>query len=208
LNYLAHLYLSENDPESLIGSLMGDFLKGRVGTDLAPAVRRGVLVHRRIDSFTDAHMIVGQSKRRIGPAYRRYAGILIDLFYDHFLASRWSEYSAVPLEAFAARVYRIVAAHHHRLSAPMQRSMSYMISNELLQSYRTLEGMQQALRGIESRLKRPSRLHAAVTELERNYTGLGEDFAVFFPDLVRFASDQHQAMDGHPPHPVTEQGRR
>lgn len=186
MNYLAHLYLSDDDPDSIIGSLMGDFAKGRVDPDLPPAVRRGILIHRRIDSFTDAHPVFGRSRHRIRPEFRRYAGILIDLFYDHFLARRWSRYADMPLEDFAQRVYRIMQEHQHGLPPAMQRSMSYMVRNRLLQSYRDTAGIARALQGIETRLKRPSRLHRAVAELEERYQDLGGDFAEFFPELVTY----------------------
>ena len=133
------------------------------------------------------------------PEYRRYAGILLDLFYDHFLALQWSRYSPLPLEDFAGRVYRILQANQHSFTAPMQRSMHYMVSNELLQSYREIAGIERALRGIEGRLKRPSRLSGAVAELEANYRDLEEDFAAFFPDLNRYAQQLHLLRDRGPP---------
>ena len=194
MNYLAHLFLSEDDTESLIGSLMGDSHKGAIGPGLSPALRRGVLVHRRVDSYTDAHDVVARGKARMSPDFRRYAGILLDLFYDHFLARHWSSDSAEPLDAFAARVYQIVRLHRDSFSTPMQRSMDYMVRNELLQSYRTVGGVERALYGIEGRLKRPSRLHVAVMELERNYLELERDFDVFFPDLMRFTEALRQSL--------------
>ena len=187
MNYLAHLFLADDDPESVIGSLMGDFVKGEIGGQLTPATRWAIRVHRRIDSYTDAHEVVRRGKARMPPEFRRYAGILLDLFYDHFLARRWSHYSSVPLDEFAHRVYRIVQAHRHSFPAQMRRSMGYMVANELLQSYLTTAGIERALLGIETRLKRPSRLHAAVVELERHYPALERDFSLFFPDLIRFA---------------------
>ena len=187
VNYLAHLYLAGDDPESLVGSLMGDFAKGAIDPALPPAIRHGVWLHRRIDSYTDSHPTVRDSKRRIRPEFRRYAGILIDLYYDHFLARNWSDYSDVPLDEFSQAVYRIVDANHHSLPVRMQRSMSYMIENGLLQSYREIRGIERALSGIEGRLKRPSRLREAIVDLEHNHLALAEDFSVFFPDLIRYA---------------------
>ncbi|MEJ2310197.1 MAG: ACP phosphodiesterase [Gammaproteobacteria bacterium] len=193
MNYLAHLYLSDNDPDSLVGSLMGDFIKGRVGDELEPAIKRGVLLHRKVDVFTDAHPVIRASKRRISPGFRRYAGILVDIFYDHFLASEWPAYSDIPLDAFAQDVYRILEERHATLPAKMQRSMSYMVSNRLLQSYREIEGVRRALSGIETRLRRPSRLGESVHELEQNYAALREDFSAYLPDVVDFVARQGNA---------------
>jgi acyl carrier protein phosphodiesterase len=186
VNYLAHLYLAGDDPQSLVGSLMGDFAKGTIDPALPPAIRHGVWLHRRIDSYTDTHPTVMDSKRRIRPEFRRYAGILIDLYYDHYLARNWSNYSDVPLDDFSRTVYRVVDANHHSFPVRMQRSMSYMTGNGLLQSYREIEGIERALSGIETRLKRPSRLREAIVDLEHNYLALADDFAAFFPELIRY----------------------
>jgi acyl carrier protein phosphodiesterase len=186
LNYLAHLFLADDDPYSRIGSLMGDFAKGSIDAALAPAIRRGIVMHRRIDSFTDAHAIVARSKRRIRPEFRRYAGILVDLYYDHFLALEWSQYSAVPLEDFVQEVYRILRVHLDGFPAPMQRSIAYMTANDLLLSYGEIDGIGRALRGIEGRLKRPRRLRDGVQDLESNYALFAADFAAFFPQLIAY----------------------
>lgn len=134
------------------------------------------------------------------PEYRRYAGILLDLFYDHFLALKWQRYSPLPLEDFASRVYRILQTNQHDVTAPMQRSMNYMVSNELLQSYREIAGIERALCGIERRLKRPSRLSGAIAELEANYRDLEEDFVEFFPDLTRYTRQLNMPRHRGPPH--------
>jgi len=199
VNYLAHLYLSDGDPESLIGSLMGDFVKGRVDAGLPASLRRGIRIHRSVDSFTDAHAVFGRSRRRIRPEFRRYSGILVDLYYDHFLARQWSRYSDVPLEEFSQAVYRVLQEHQHGFPPSMRRSMSYMVRNRLLQSYRELDGIEHALRGIETRLKRPSHLHQAIVDLEENHQALAEDFMAFFPDLIRFVRQIDRIDPDTPP---------
>ena len=190
MNYLAHLYLSDSDADSRVGSLMGDFVKGRVGDDFKPSVREGILLHRKVDSFTDAHPFIRQSKARISPGFRRYAGILVDIFYDHFLATRWHQWSDVSLDEFAGEIYGMLRERQDTFPESMQRSMRYMVSRRLLQSYREIGGVHDALRGIETRLKRPSRLGESVRELEQNYTALRSDFEQFFPLLVEFTQVQ------------------
>jgi acyl carrier protein phosphodiesterase len=191
MNYLAHLYLAGEDTESVLGSLMGDFVKGRVDPARPPALRHAILQHRRIDSFTDAHPLVRRSKQRICPEFRRYAGILVDVFYDHFLADQWRRYTEVPLDEFADAVYAQVNRHLPTLPPRMQQSMRYMTANDLLRTYRTVDGIRQALQGIETRLRRPSRLGEAVIELERAYPALRGDFTEFFPQLIRFVADDN-----------------
>ena len=170
---------------------MGDFVKGRVDPARPPALRHAIFQHRRIDSFTDAHPLVKRSKQRIHPEFRRYAGILIDVFFDHFLATEWRRYAAVPLDEFVEHVYNQVNRHLQALPPRMQLSMRYMVANDLLRSYRTVDGIGQALRGIETRLPRPSRLGEAVTELESAYLALRGDFTEFFPQLIRFVDDNN-----------------
>ncbi len=205
MNYLAHLYLADDDPESVIGSLMGDFVKGRIDGTLSGALRWGITVHRKIDSFTDANAVFRGSKRRLRPEFRRYGGILVDLYYDHFLAVNWHRYSDVPLEDYSQRVYRILEEHRRNLPSRMQRSVSYMIANDLLLSYRDVIGIRRALQGIEGRLKRESRLSEAVLDLRRNYASLKTDFDRFFPELigyVRHLEQPQDAADGEPRGPL------
>lgn len=192
MNYLAHLFLADDDPDALIGSLMGDFAKGHIDQTLPPAMRHGIRLHRRIDSFTDSHQVVQHSKRLIRPEYRRYAGILIDMFYDHYLARHWQDYSHESLDVFAEKVSRVVLSHMDRLPPSMKRSMTYMIRNDLLLSYREVAGIRRALRGIETRLKRPSGLRHATEDLALNYTAFGEDFFDFFPLLIDFVRQQNE----------------
>jgi acyl carrier protein phosphodiesterase len=192
MNYLAHLYLSESDPESLVGSLMGDFVKGKVGDEFEPSLRQGILLHRKIDTFTDTHPLIRRSKTRISPEFRRYAGILVDIFFDHFLARQWSHWSDTPLDEFASVVYDILGERQQTFPQRMQRSMRYMVSNRLLQSYREIGGVHHALRGIETRLKRPSRLGDSISELEENYGVFSSDFEQFFPLLVEYVENENE----------------
>lgn len=191
MNYLAHLYLAGTHPQALVGALMGDFLKGPVPAHFPQPLRHGIVLHRHIDTYTDAHPQVQRSKQRIRPEWRRYGGILVDMFYDHFLASRWAAYSSRPLPVFAAEVYRILDAQQPLLPARMQRSVTYMIAADLLVSYRDLAGIARALSGIEQRLQRPSTLGQAAADLEQHYSAFGDDFAAFFPDLIAFVA-QHE----------------
>src|ERR1051325_10142199 len=104
MNYLAHLFLAEDDPESLLGNLLGDFVKGAKKDDYPDSIRRGIELHRKVDRFTDAHRVVRSSLSLISPARRRFAGVLVDIFYDHLLAKDWQIYSSVPLATFSQKV--------------------------------------------------------------------------------------------------------
>src|SRR6476661_6124760 len=108
MNYLAHLFLSEGTPESLIGNLLGDFVKGTPVNLYPEEIRKGIDLHRKVDSYTDSHAIVRSSKSLVCADRRRFAGVLIDVFYDHFLAKNWLEYSEIPLRDFSRHVYKIL----------------------------------------------------------------------------------------------------
>lgn len=186
MNYLAHLYLASDEPEAVVGSLMGDFVKGTVDHTLPQMLRDSIVQHRRIDSFTDAHPIVQRSKARLSQEYRRYGGILIDMFYDHFLAQNWAEHATHSLDEFSARAYRIISEHHDKLPPRMQRTAHYLVTHDLLGSYRTVAGIDRALKGVSTRLSRPSPLGTASEELTRLYSELLNDFDEFFPELIAF----------------------
>jgi acyl carrier protein phosphodiesterase len=187
MNYLAHLYLADGTPDSLLGSLMGDFVRGRDLDRFSEELRRGIVLHRKVDAYTDAHEIVRRSKARISPANRRYAGMIVDVFYDHFLAAHWSDYAPVPLPGFAAEVYGVLQEREELLPDRLRSIAPHMIRQDWLCSYATLEGTQTALRRMARRVQRENSLEHAGAELAAQYQAFRTDFLEFFPDLARFA---------------------
>jgi acyl carrier protein phosphodiesterase len=188
MNYLAHLYLSAPDDDALLGSLLGDFVKGAVGDRFAPPLARAIVRHRRLDSFTDAHAAVQRSKSRVSTARRRYAGIMIDMFYDHFLAHRWHEFDDAPLADFTARVYALLERRHAELPARLQSVAPRMAARDWLGSYVDPSNVARALDGIGTRLKRENLLAGAGEELLADYAGYEADFRAFMPDARAFAA--------------------
>jgi acyl carrier protein phosphodiesterase len=183
MNYLAHLYLAEQNREGLLGSLLGDFVKGRLDHRFPETVRRGIALHRAIDSFTDAHPVHLASRNRIGKQRRRYAGIIVDVCYDHFLCRHWTDYSGESLASFSARVYDILREHRHDLPHRLRRMAPHMIADDWLGSYSDLTNVGRALDGIAQRIPRSNPLAGALTEIEANYGALDDDFRRFFPEL-------------------------
>jgi len=187
MNYLAHLYLAEQSREGLLGSLLGDFVKGRIGNEFTPGVRRGIRLHRRIDAFTDAHPVHLQSRNRMSASRRRFAGIIVDVCYDHFLGAQWDEFSSESLEAFSARVYDVLLTDRDALPERLQRIAPRMADEDWLGSYARLDNVGRTLDGISRRLRRENRLAGALVEVERNYADLAADFRAFFPELIAHA---------------------
>ncbi|HEY5930041.1 MAG TPA: ACP phosphodiesterase [Burkholderiales bacterium] len=190
MNYLAHLYPSEPDDDALLGSLMGDFVKGPLDDRYVPAIMRGIALHRRIDTFTDAHPVVQTSKARVSAERRRYAGIMVDMFYDHFLARYWPEFSEEPLVMFTHRVYEILARRSDILPERLREMAPHMMRTDWLGSYAHVEAIHTALNNMGRRLRRENRLLDSADELEQNYAGFEQDFREFLPEVKLFAGQE------------------
>lgn len=195
MNYLAHLFLSPPTPQMLLGSLAADFTRGRLETlaRVYPAqMLRGIALHRRIDRFTDDHYQVAQSKQRFSPAYRRYAGILVDILHDHFLSRYWSEYTDRDRRQFIQDVYRLLIQHQAQLPPRLRRLAPRIRSEDWLGSYHDLEVIGWVYERMAQRLGRPGCLSGAIDEVKVNYLLLAGDFNRFFPDLIRFVEQQEE----------------
>ncbi|EJN32929.1 acyl carrier protein phosphodiesterase [Pseudomonas sp. GM80] len=186
MNYLAHLHLGGQRPGQLLGSLYGDFVKGRLQGQFAPEVEAAIQLHRRIDVFTDRHPLVDIALGRFTDTRRRYAGIVLDVFFDHCLARDWRLYADQPLEIFTADVYRVLT-HEQQLPERLAKIAPHMVANDWLGSYQQFEVLEQVLRGISRRLSRPEELAGAMQELRRLYEPLSEDFRLFYPHLQHFS---------------------
>ena len=192
MNYLAHLYLSDGTPESLVGSVLGDFVKGDDHNGYHPDISRAIVLHRQIDIFTDAHPIHRRSRGRLGAHHRHTKGILVDIFYDHFLAKNWRTYADSPLEEFTAAAYRALEAHYSILPTRLKGILPHMIAHDWLRSYRDIENIGFALSGLSRRLTRRNELAQGLEELRQNYGDLEGDFHEFFPQLVEYVEGLRQ----------------
>ncbi len=187
MNYLAHLHLGGQRPGQLLGSLYGDFVKGRLQGQFDPEIETAIQLHRRIDVFTDRHPRVDVALSRFSLTRRRYAGIVLDVFFDHCLARDWALYADRPLELFTSDVYRVLSAQPE-LPDRLAKIAPHMVAHDWLGSYREFEVLEQVLRGISRRLTRPEELAAAMQELRVLYEPLSEDFRLFYPQLQDFAA--------------------
>ncbi len=187
MNFLAHLYLSDPNEEAWLGSLMGDFVKGPLDGRYGSEVTRAIAMHRKIDVFTDAHPVVLQSKSRMSAERRRYAGIMVDVFYDHFLAKHWQDFHDEPLADFSGRVYRVLARYHAVLPERLQNMAPMMMQWDWLGSYADIGAIYTALNRMGQRLKRENRLMNSADELVANYAPLETDFRAFLPEVLRYA---------------------
>ncbi|WQG58611.1 ACP phosphodiesterase [Pseudomonas sp. RTB3] len=194
MNYLAHLHLGGQRSAQLLGSLYGDFVKGPLPGRFTPELEAAIQLHRSIDRFTDSHPLIGEALSRFSLTRRRYAGIVLDVFFDHCLARDWALYADQPLEHFTAQVYRVLAAEP-QLPGRLAQIAPWMAADDWLGSYREFAVMDQVLRGISRRLTQPEELSHAMQELRTLYEPLSDDFRRFYPELQVFAQSQLTTQD-------------
>lgn len=185
MNFLAHIYLSGKDEELILGNFIADSIKGKKYLKYPKGIQKGILLHREIDTYTDAHPIVRKSTSRLFANYSHYSGVIVDIYYDHFLAANWAEYSDIPLENFTANFYRLLQKNFDVLPAPVQRFMPYMIEQNWLLSYASLQGIARILYQMNVRTKNVAQMDKAVEDLKEHYEDFGNEFKAFYPELQK-----------------------
>ncbi len=188
MNFLAHLYLADNTPDSIIGNMLGDFVGMDFRETYNAEICRGIIQHRKIDRFTDSHPIFLQSKKRISNDYRLLKGVMVDIFYDHYLAKNWPDYSEVTLEEFCSYVYDIFLDYRPNLPPRLQSMIPIMVAENWLLSYREVEGIASVLNGMSRRISRKNNLANGAEELLKHYREFENDFKTFFPKLIAYVN--------------------
>lgn len=188
MNFLAHIYLSNEDDHLKIGNFIADSIKGKNYKHLPLKIQKGILLHRQIDSFTDSHSIVKKSKRRLHERYNHYDGVIIDILYDHYLAKNWNQYSDINLEEYTNQFYQTLQIHYDILPDKIKQLMPFMIKDNWLLNYGNLKGMEKVLQGMNRRTKNKSQMHLAIEDLKLNYINFEHDFTLFFKDLIAFVN--------------------
>ncbi|HCU54097.1 MAG TPA: hypothetical protein DIC36_07440 [Gammaproteobacteria bacterium] len=201
MNYLAHAFLSRATPDLLTGGLLGDFVKGRLDGRYSPAVSAGIALHRAVDRFTDDHTLVLASRACMAPERRRFAGILVDVFYDHFLARHWRRYHDQPLEHFTRQVYAVLWPQRRQFPERLQRILPWMRADDWLASYAKIESVDAVLHGMTRRFRYTARaapMADGVHDLLAHYGTLEQQFHSFFPLLVDFTANLPPQLDDFP----------
>lgn len=188
MNFLAHMLLSCEGEESMVGNFIADFISNRELDQYPEGVREGVWLHRRIDSFTDSHPLVRKSARRLYSDHSKYSTVIIDVFYDHLLAVNWEQYSEVPLSDFAGGVYAVLERHQPMMPPVLQHRLPMMIADNWLIRYENLESIGFTIDRMKRRASRPHLMDNAIESLERHYEALDKEFNDFFPDLQDFVT--------------------
>ncbi len=183
MNHLAHIYLSGDDDGLKIGNFIADSVKGKAYLKYPEAIQKGILLHRKIDEFTDSHPIARKSASKFSARFGLYSGVIVDMVYDHFLAANWKDYHSVTLKTYSENFYTLLEENFDQLPARVQGFYPYMVEANWLLMYSTLTGIEEILFQMNRRVKRGVQLHLAVDELRENYSSLETEFRDFFRDL-------------------------
>lgn len=194
MNYLAHAYLSGDNEDLLIGNFIADAVKGKMMDAYSEKIRNGIILHRSIDEYTDNHPLHKQSRTRLHPRYSHYAGVIVDIYYDHFLARNWAAYSDHSLVNYTNSVYTLLENKRTILPERINYMLKYMVPQNWLLNYANFEGLRKVFRGMAHRTKFDSKMENAVEDLQENYELFQEEFADFFPDLKVFVSNRIQTF--------------
>jgi acyl carrier protein phosphodiesterase len=186
MNFLAHLYLSGENEGIIIGNFIADAVKGNHLGQFPEAVEKGIRIHREIDSYTDKHPVFLESKGRLQGTYHKFSGVIVDLYYDHFLARYWTDYSDHDLRQYVAGSYKLLLRNYGILPARSRRILPYMIAQNWLVGYADFDKLTRVFQGMSRRSRFKSGMENAVTDLKKDYTAYLEEFRNFFPDLIDY----------------------
>lgn len=190
MNFLAHIYLSGNNDFIKIGNFMADGIRGKQFENYPSDIQKGILLHRAIDTFTDANFIFRKSTKKLHKRYHHYAGVIVDVLYDHFLAKNWEKYSDENLAEFIDNFYQSLELNKEILSERTLNLMPYMIKQNWLLSYQTIDGIKEILRQMDSRTKNKSQMRFSTEELQEFYSEFEEEFTLFFEELRAYVDQQ------------------
>lgn len=190
MNFLAHIYLSGDDRDIIIGNFIADSIKGKKYLDYPPKISKGILLHREIDTFTDAHPIFRKSTAKLHENHSHYSGVIVDVFYDHFLAKNWHSYHPQPLQDFVREFYDLLEENFLNLPLRIQKMAPFMISQNWLMSYATIEGIDKILNQMSQRTRKIGHLDTAVVELRQYYSEFEAEFTSFFDELRKFSKQK------------------
>lgn len=185
MNFLAHFYLSGNDTGLLLGNFLADSVKGKKYLEYPPEVQKGILMHRFIDYFTDTHPVTERTKQKLRPRFHHYAPVVVDVFFDHFLARNWSRYSTISLDLYAEQVYDKLQVESAIFPEKSKHILKYMRMHDWLNAYASVEGIGIVMQGMSRRTPFESGMENGAEALREHYNDYAHDFDEFFPQLEK-----------------------
>ena len=192
MNYLAHLFLSGDNEATMVGNFIGDYVKGRSYREFPEEIQKGILLHRQIDSFTDQHARFREAKKLLNGDYGLYAGIVIDLFYDHFLAKNWHMYSSYSLREFSRYSHAVLLSYFRFLPAKVQGFLPFLVQNRRLESYAKASGIQKSLEVMSRYTSLPENSEKAMKIMQSNTSFFEANFEAFIKEIIDFVAAEFE----------------
>lgn len=186
MNFLGHLYLSGDNPNIKLGNFIGDYVKGKQYQNYPPDVAKGILLHRKIDTFTDNHAMVRQSANRLKPIYGRYAGVVVDMLYDHLLAKNWHHYHPTPLHQFVTETHELLVRNYLLLPKRVKLFLPFLIASRRIETYATTSGIKTALDIMAKHTSLPHHSDFAIDCIKNQHTQFEQEFTIFINDIKQY----------------------
>ena len=190
MNFLAHIHLSGENEFIKIGNFMADGVRGKQYENFPPEIQKGILLHRAIDTFTDAHPLFRQSTKKLHSRYHHYAGVIVDMYYDHFLAKNWSDYHNESLALYSEKFYQSLLDNHSILTSKTQHLLPYMVEYNWLVNYQSVPGLERILSQMDRRTKNQSLMRFATEELVAHYDEFEAEFSLFYKEVQLFSKNK------------------
>lgn len=194
MNFLAHLYLSGDNVDTRLGNFIGDHVKGRSLGRYTDGIQKGIFLHRAIDFYTDTHPATFEVRQLFREGYRKYSGVVVDVFFDHFLARYWGTFSPFPLKGFTRKFYYQMILRYRELPKAIRNFLPFLIQSNRLYSYHKIEGVEQTLKIMSNVTSLPDKTNFAIETLTYNYSFIRDQFLLFFPDLIDFVRDDYNVL--------------
>lgn len=191
MNFLAHFHLSGNSKDLVVGNFLGDMVRKAEWNNYPEEIVKGIKMHQAIDHFTDNHPIVKEHKKLLHENHGHFAGVILDIFYDYFLAKFWNDYHNDSLHSFAQWVYTSIDGHQNILNEKATMAFSHMKKHNWLEAYASFEGIDQVLNGMSRRTKYDSNMGQAIHDLQKHYFTFHDGFLTFYKELEQFISEWH-----------------
>lgn len=192
MNYLAHTYLSGDDPEILVGNFMGDFVRGAEYLNFPDQIQQGIMLHRNIDWYTDSNPVTKECKKIFAPKYHKYSGVITDILFDHFLAKDWEVFHDTSLNDYTEWVYDILLSHFEMLPLSAQKFLPGFFAGRWIEKYESVDGFGKVLEGMSKFTSLPAESEWATEMLRQNYSLLRFHFYDFFPGIIDYVQDKFQ----------------
>ena len=190
MNFLSHLYLSGDSEGLIIGNFIADSVKGSDYKNYSSEIQKGIILHREIDTYTDNHEIVEHSKERLRHKYKKYAGVIVDIYYDHFLAINWEEHSKQRLSEYTTEIYKLIQKNNSILPNKSAMFTKYMLHHNILENYNNITGIEKVLKGMSRRTTFESNMEFAIDDLKEHFHLFESEFKQFFPELKHYVSSR------------------